>query len=41
MRDILKFSIKCLIAPILIIFGAGIAGKILGFGSNDSNDTTE
>lgn len=36
MKDIMKFAVKCLIAPILLIFGAGIAGKIIGWGSEDS-----
>lgn len=41
MKDILKFSVKCLLAPFLIIMGTSIAGKILGWAANDSNDTTE
>lgn len=36
MKDIMKFAVKCLIAPILLIFGAGIAGKIIGWGSEGS-----
>lgn len=37
MKDIMKFAVKCLIAPIMLIFGAGIAGKVLGWGSKDFN----
>lgn len=41
MKDILKFCLKCLLAPILLIFGAGIAGKILGWGSDDSSSNVD
>lgn len=41
MKDIFKFIIKCLLAPILLIFGMGIAGKLLGFNFSDSNTSDE
>lgn len=39
MKDILKFALKCLLAPILLVFGMGVAGKILGWGSEDSGSS--
>ncbi len=36
MKDILKFMVKCLLAPLLLVLGSGIAAKALEWASKDS-----
>lgn len=37
MKDLLKFVLKCLLAPFFIVCGMGIAGQIFGIQFKDSD----